>query len=124
MLTRARQGVLARGQLQTRLLTECTRCLDDVRLELELTFEELFAHPPLAGVELPIGDDGNIDLGPLVRQEALVNVPMVTLCAPDCKGLCPTCGQNLNYGECDCELEQIDPRLSVLASWHGGDAAP
>ena len=35
------------------------------------------------------------------------------LCKEDCKGLCPSCGKNLNLGPCGCRKE-IDPRFAVL----------
>ena len=36
------------------------------------------------------------------------------LCKPDCKGLCPQCGKNLNEGKCGCSARQVDPRLEIL----------
>jgi len=45
----------------------------------------------------------------------------VVLCRPDCAGLCPECGQNLNEGVCDCARDTIDPRLAVLRSMLGED---
>jgi uncharacterized protein len=41
-------------------------------------------------------------------------MPMGILCRPDCAGLCPQCGQNLNEGTCDCAKDDIDPRFEVL----------
>ncbi len=36
------------------------------------------------------------------------------LCRPDCAGLCPHCGTNLNDGACDCEEDRTDPRWDAL----------
>jgi uncharacterized protein len=44
-----------------------------------------------------------IELDDDIRQEIMLDYPMKVTCKPDCKGLCPNCGQNLNTGECDCE---------------------
>jgi uncharacterized protein len=39
---------------------------------------------------------------------------MKKLCSEDCKGLCPSCGKNLNDGPCNCAEEIIDPRWELL----------
>jgi uncharacterized protein len=39
---------------------------------------------------------------------------MKPLCRPDCAGLCPVCGQNLNLGECQCPPPEADPRWAKL----------
>jgi uncharacterized protein len=43
---------------------------------------------------------------------------MKPLCSEDCKGICPQCGQDLNEGECDCEIETVDPRLAKLKEFY------
>jgi uncharacterized protein len=50
----------------------------------------------------------------LLREEAILAIPMGALCRPDCAGLCPQCGQNWNEGPCDCEQDEIDPRFAAL----------
>ena len=55
-----------------------------------------------------------LDLDELVRTDVLLELPTKYLCKPDCKGLCPVCGQDLNNGSCDCNVHQVDPRLGVL----------
>ena len=47
------------------------------------------------------GDE--IDLDPYVFEEVMLNIPIKALCSESCKGMCPTCGKNLNIGECQCE---------------------
>jgi len=61
-----------------------------------------------------VGEDGMIDLAPLVRELSLLSVPIKVLCRPDCQGLCQECGANLNLGECGCATDDIDPRFAVL----------
>ena len=56
----------------------------------------------------------HLDLTPVLRQDFLLSVPMHALCRPDCKGLCPQCGTNLNAGACDCAPGWEDPRLAPL----------
>ena len=55
-----------------------------------------------------------MDLDELIRTDILLELPTKFLCKEDCKGLCPTCGKNLNEGACNCQTHQIDPRLEVL----------
>ena len=55
-----------------------------------------------------------IDLGHLMREQMYLALPMKPLCRDDCRGLCPTCGANLNLGTCGCKHEWEDPRLAVL----------
>ena len=69
--------------------------------DLERADEELF-------------DGKTIDLEPLVREQVLLALPMHAVCREDCKGLCGTCGKNLNEGECGCAPSQVDPRLAAL----------
>lgn len=75
--------------------------------------EELFAYPASSLLEFSIGEDANLDLGPLVRDEVLIADTHGVLCRSDCKGLCPGCGANLNEGPHQCD-ELIDPRLAKL----------
>ncbi len=57
----------------------------------------------------------HVDLDDLVREQILLALPTRQLCRDDCKGLCPTCGANLNQTTCDCSAEEIDPRFAALA---------
>jgi uncharacterized protein len=114
--TRTSEGILIQGHFQTMLEAECMRCLDVISLEVEAEAEELFYYPAHTA---PVGDyvvhdDGNADLGPMVRELSLLALPMQVLCKPDCLGLCPECGQNLNHATCDCDRDKIDPRLAIL----------
>ena len=49
-----------------------------------------------------------------MREQVLLALPMHAACGEDCKGLCGTCGQNLNEGQCGCATSQVDPRLAAL----------
>jgi uncharacterized protein len=58
--------------------------------------------------------DETIDVGTVIREDIVLNRPMQVLCEPNCEGLCPECGQNLNEGDCGHDQESVDPRLSKL----------
>ena len=66
-----------------------------------------------------IDDNHLLDVGELLREYALLALPMQPLCKRDCKGLCPTCGADLNAGDCDCRADEGDDRFDVLKSLLG-----
>lgn len=119
-LSRTPQGVLIQGTLEAETRVECVRCLTMFDLPTAIEISELFlpqhAVQDVDGNEEPkiITEEGNIDLTPIVREEIILSIPMKAVCSETCKGLCPECGQNLNEGQCDCEVERIDPRLAPL----------
>lgn len=116
-LLRTDRGVIAQGVLDVSVILECGRCLEPVSTVLQVELDERFALSVRASEKdqvLPIGPDHCIDLRPVLRDLVVISTPMHVLCSPTCKGLCPNCGTNLNEGPCDCETNDIDPRLSAL----------
>jgi len=116
-LTHTNEGILARAELVTQVSLECVRCLEPFSLELSLDLTERFLPAStlaLAEEAFPIEDNNIVDLDEPVRQAILLALPMRPLCTPNCRGLCSQCGQNLNTGQCNCQEEEIDPRLAVL----------
>ena len=59
-------------------------------------------------------DNGNLDLTEDIIDMVILSFPMKPLCDEGCKGLCPKCGANHNKEECDCVVDDIDPRLAKL----------
>jgi uncharacterized protein len=113
-LSRTKEGILVQGALHVGIESECYRCLTPIERDLVVEIEELYS-PDGAGVsEFSIGDDGILDLAPLLRAEAIIVGGTRSLCRADCKGLCPECGINLNEVEDHRHDEQIDPRLAKL----------
>jgi uncharacterized protein len=114
---RVQSGVLVQGAVESQLRLECVRCLElfdfPITLDLEETFR-LGGARPSQDVLYEVQDDGWIDLAPLLREQAWIAIPMKSLCQPDCKGLCPECGVNLNLEVCTCDRTKIDPRLALL----------
>ena len=114
-----------RGCLNTRVAVPCGRCLKQVELPLEVRFAERFvSEVSWRGEEqhelreedlnLAVFDGEGIELEDLVKEEILLGVPGHVLCAEECKGLCPSCGLDRNFANCDCEAEQIDSRWDKL----------
>jgi len=114
--TRTSEGIYLSGTLTSNIPIECVRCLDEINLPIILKIDDLFYYPPLTAPagEYIVGEDGFVDLAPLVRELSLLEVPMQPICKPECQGLCVQCGQNLNEGICDCQRDDIDPRFAAL----------
>ena len=113
-MTRSKEGILVQAQLIVSVDNECSRCLDTVTQDVIVNVEELFAYPASNISEFSVGADANLDLAPLLRAEVLIEMSHRVFCREDCRGLCLTCGANLNRETCDCAQEDIDPRLAVL----------
>ena len=123
-LEKAGEEYLARGYLQATVLLPCSRCTVTHPVPLRLELEESVAlrqiDEPQAYEEtdeaapLPILVGEAVDLSELVRQILVLNVPARSVCRPDCHGICPQCGQDLNQGQCDCAIKEVDPRLAAL----------
>jgi uncharacterized protein len=123
-LLRTKQGVLVSADLGAVEHDECSRCLIAVDVPVRVAFqEEFFASVDLlTGTALPPPDDPEafridarhtLDLTEAVRQYWAGALPMQPLCRPDCRGLCPRCGQDLNRGPCACPPEE-DERWTPL----------
>ena len=88
-------------------LGECRRCLVEVKSEVGTGAHLVFTEAGTEGEDepdvFPLSQGRNgpeVDLRPALREQWLLEVPAFVLCRPDCKGLCPTCGVNLNRGAC------------------------
>jgi uncharacterized protein len=112
--SRTSRGILVQGNLHSSVRATCIRCLEDTSAYLEVVLEELFVYPPEPDADFNVAETGILDLAPLLREEIILETPINILCRPDCAGLCPHCGENLNKGLCQCQQEPIDPRLAAL----------
>lgn len=112
------EGVLVTGRVQAPAEFDCARCLKPVPATLEVELCELFTAP---GHEAPPEEesyrieDQDIDLEPMLRDAVALAMPLKPVCTEDCKGICPTCGHDLNAGECSCSEEELDPRWAALS---------
>jgi uncharacterized protein len=117
ILTRSTDCLLAEGQLDTTLDSECVRCLVSFPLSLTIQLDDLaFALPHISPQDnqYRISQDGWVNVDLALREQVFLDIPQYTLCRPDCRGLCSMCGQDLNNGSCDCKELKIDPRLAAL----------
>ncbi|GAB4503835.1 MAG: DUF177 domain-containing protein [Anaerolineales bacterium] len=102
MIGRTPQGLIVQAHFEATTSLECVRCLEafDLQLHLDMTEMYAFSRKSVAESGLLLPEDAHIDLQPLVREYALLELPIKPLCKPDCKGLCPICGENLNQINC------------------------
>ncbi|MBT3391845.1 MAG: DUF177 domain-containing protein [Chloroflexi bacterium] len=117
-ISRTANGLLTQAHFEAAVNAICGRCLEAISQPLACKFSELFTLPNKAdtNTEMVLPHDGKIDFAPILRDYMLIEVPISSVCRPDCKGLCPTCGVNRNLGDCGHAESYIDPRLSVLKS--------
>jgi uncharacterized protein len=122
-VTRTTQGLLVQVRMHAKVTLECVRCLSDCWQPLDIDLADLYAFSQKtiseSGLILP--EDGKIDLGPVIRDEMWLAFPISPLCDPDCLGLCPICGGNLNESVCQHEEDLVDPRLEILKSFLEGE---
>jgi uncharacterized protein len=112
------------GSIATVLELVCSRCLETFPLPITAAFDlRYLPQSENTGGEREVGDDDLseafyrddvIDLGQLIEEQFYLTLPMKPLCRPDCKGLCPNCGTNLNVAACGCQVRWEDPRLAGL----------
>ena len=102
--------------ISAKYTAKCSRCLADTAEELDFTINEVYSKHGLENEkdELIILDSNEIDLQDIIVQALSCALPITSLCSENCKGFCPECGCNLNVETCNCEVDDIDPRLAVL----------
>lgn len=98
--------------------TQCDRCLKAVTKDANTTLSGKLTEGDVDEFEedenLLYHKNSHLDLDKYILMEIVSSLPMKTLCNGECKGICPTCGNNLNDSECNCEKEDIDPRFEKL----------
>ena len=124
-LTRNNTKVHLKGSLTFVLHLECARCYENFTLKKTELVEAYFIkrdktlyseNEELSPEDIltELYDDDMINLVPVFYDTIILSIPMKPLCKEDCKGLCPICGANLNYEQCNCKKEITDPRWEPL----------
>jgi uncharacterized protein len=106
------------GQVAGDIVIPCRRCLTDATVHVQDESHVIFAEAGSDETDDPdvqVLDErsSEIDLRPTIREQWLLNVPLFAVCREDCKGICPTCGKDLNDGPCGC-AETRDARWDAL----------
>ncbi len=121
---RVGREIFFQGGLRGAVKAICARCAEEYTFTLEAPFTFVLAPRPALGGEerelsaedmaLSFYEGTEIDVTPLVHEQAILALPTRPLCREDCRGLCARCGANLNAGTCRCTADSSDPRLAVL----------
>jgi uncharacterized protein len=105
---------IVQGTLQVSALVTCDRCLEEFAAEYPADLEVVVVRARSAEGELDAWvihqRTGEVDLEEPLREAALLALPQKMLCGESCRGLCPTCGTNLNRESCNCPPVAADPR--------------
>ncbi len=114
------QGVELELSVSAVVNAQCARCLEPMEQEFSFKREWMLRMEELESeeLELPISENGQLDLDELVYEELILEVPSVLLCSVDCQGLCPVCGKPKAAGCTCCTADSVDApadeRLAIL----------
>jgi len=113
---RTAQGLLLTGRFSGATELTCVRCLRSFDHTLSWKLTEVFAlnERTVSESGLIVPEDAQIDLQPILRDYALLEVPIKPLCTNDCRGLCPVCGQDLNIRDCGHRPSSGDSPFAAL----------
>ena len=114
-------GVLVSATAELTLDCQCSRCLTQFSQEITTDIQELFVYPEreqeYEEEDVRRIQEERIDLGPPIRDAVILDQPLNPLCIPDCRGLCPQCGTDLNTDPFHDHGEGVDSRWLTLTEW-------
>jgi uncharacterized protein len=115
-ITRASTGTVFELSFHVRLHGPCYRCLEDAVLDLPISAREYQATAPESDeMRTPYLEQDNLDLSAWARDALALALPDKILCKPDCAGLCPVCGKDLNAEPHAHDEPKADTRWAALA---------
>ena len=116
VISRGSSGTTFELRFRARLHGPCVRCLKDAVVDLPINAREYQATSPGGAEELTTQyvDENRLDLSAWARDAVALELPEQILCRPDCAGLCPVCGDDLNLNPHDHVEERSDPRWAAL----------
>jgi uncharacterized protein len=114
-----------RGSLAVTVEAPCDRCLETATVPVNKDFDLLYCpadHVKGGGedeiegdaTEIAFYEGDRLNLNDVLREVVLLALPMRLVCSEECKGICPSCGQNRNLQQCNCQAEASDDRWSKL----------
>ncbi len=100
------------AQAEADMVFQCARCLKEFTETVVFSIDERFSKED--NEEYLKIEHNKADITDAVYMNLLLNLPQRVLCSEQCKGLCSSCGVDLNLSQCDCQKEEGDPRFAVL----------
>jgi uncharacterized protein len=127
--TRIDDMIEVKGEVNARVRLPCGRCLQEYEMPLKSRFDLTYVNriPVVQDddeqdeVEISAQEMGliyfegkEINLQDEIQEQVILAFPIKALCKKDCKGLCSSCGRDLNQGDCGCDHQPLDPRFAAL----------
>ena len=109
-------GILATGEVDSTAMADCSRCLEPLKLEVEVDFQELFAYSLEQEDDFLVQDE-KIDLEQAITDAVVLSLPFKPVCSEDCLGLCSECGVKMAEDPEHVHQAQNDSRWSELESF-------
>ena len=109
---RSQAGLLTlNGEVRVSLDCLCDRCGREYAREAVFPLDTVLAteHQDEDDPDVFLVQDDCVDLDEIITTAFVLGLDSKTLCRPDCKGVCPRCGHNLNDGPCACRPEADSP---------------
>jgi uncharacterized protein len=91
------------GRVKTVITYQCGRCLEFFEKPVDLDFQQVVTP-----------EQPEVEMNGEIRETLLIDLPVRALCRENCKGICVSCGKNLNNTSCDCASRLADPRWEGL----------
>jgi uncharacterized protein len=107
------EGIVVAAKVSSSWLGVCRRCAAPTGGDLFVEVHERYVEHPGTDQEAYQLQGDLLDLGPMIRDAIVLELPLAPLCREDCEGLCAQCGADLNTGLCGCEAPG-DPRWATL----------
>ncbi|MCT4594881.1 MAG: DUF177 domain-containing protein [Anaeromicrobium sp.] len=107
-------SIYLEAHIKTKAECICHRCLQKFQVDIENSIHEKLTINEEEMQDYYYIDKNSLDIAEIVDNALVLNMPMKLVCDENCQGLCLACGVNLNEEQCDCEEDQIDPRLAKL----------
>jgi len=127
-IQREGDNVLLTASLDAEVGCECSRCADPLSFRLDLSLKALFVPADASHIhleDLDLNADGlegmyeyssrTFSIEPPLAEAVVFALEDYPLCTPDCAGLCPNCGHNLNVGKCGCSAPGKDSPFAALS---------
>ncbi|HEV2801386.1 MAG TPA: DUF177 domain-containing protein [Pyrinomonadaceae bacterium] len=126
--SKRREQIRLQGTIEASVEVRCDRCVAPTVIPVNADFDVTYVPEEVLettseATELQADDltyatyaGDELDLDELAREQLLLALPARNLCREDCKGLCLTCGEDLNTQACHCDAQEIDPRWAALAA--------
>ncbi|MGL5575725.1 MAG: YceD family protein [Sarcina sp.] len=102
------------GEIKTKLELECSRCLNNFSIDVLTDIDEKFSNNIKEDESIAYIEGDVLDVSEAIVSNVISTLPIKRLCDEQCKGLCQSCGADLNLHKCHCNDSNIDIRFEKL----------